>query len=56
MPEEIRTAILESVRSRLHDAHRILAMADVSDEEAGFIQTLLRVTDLAVCDCIQNPA
>ena len=55
MSEEIRTTLLKSVRSRLDDARRLLAITELDGEAANLIQALLNVTELAVSDCIQRP-
>lgn len=54
MPEEMKVTILESVRHRLRDASRILAMADIDNQAAVHIRALLSITDLAVQDCMPD--
>lgn len=50
MLEEHREALLRSVRYRLDDARRLLAMVDLDTGPADLINALIDVADLAVTD------
>lgn len=50
MLEEHREALLRSVRYRLDDARRLLAMVDLDTGPADLINAMIDVTDLAVTD------
>lgn len=50
MLEEHRETLLRSVRYRLDEARRLLAMADVDAGSSDLINAMIDVTDLAVSD------
>lgn len=50
MLEEHREALLRSVRYRLDEARRLLAMVDLDTGSADIINALIDVADLAVAD------
>lgn len=50
MLEEHRDTLLRSVKYRLDDARRLLAMVDLDTESTEIINAMIDVTDLAVTD------
>ncbi|MBF0394189.1 MAG: hypothetical protein HQL38_16050 [Alphaproteobacteria bacterium] len=52
MLEDHRKTLLRSVRYRLDDARRMLAMVDLDAESSDIIKALIDLADLAVTDAI----